>query len=111
MPIKITVNSFMLLVIYLRSNNITKILNSLKYKISKTYYFMKNISVILNISELQDAYLLDWKKIKKKFLSIKVFIIGINGFKDNKLKQIILNSGLLVFSENHKTNIKKKIIL
>ncbi|QCI18867.1 septum site-determining protein MinC [Buchnera aphidicola] len=107
--IEIKGSNFTLLVLYIKSNNIDLINQSLNEKIQEYPHFFKNAPVILNVSHLS-LNEINWKKIREVIISHNFFIVGVTGCKDNHFKKIIINSGLPVLLEGKKIENTEKSV-
>lgn len=102
--IKFKVSSLTLIVLYIYNSKPDIIYHAIKQKINESPQFLKNASVILNISYITSN--IDWKKIKCAILSTGLKLIGVIGCNHNNLKNEISNSDIPILPYNLK--IKKK---
>lgn len=93
-------NSFFIPVLYLYDINIHRTKQAILNKIKKSPNFCQNMPVILNVEKL--SHKVDWKQMKNAILSTGLFISGVNGCTNNHLKNLILYSGLPIFSDKKK---------
>jgi len=107
MPIELKGSNFTLLVLYLNSNNVDLINQSLYKKIQEYPKFFKNVPIIVNVSNLINQ--VNWKKIHEIIISHGFYIVGVSGCKDHYFKKLIIESGLPVLSEGKNSNIKKDL--
>ncbi|WP_343153275.1 hypothetical protein RJT62_01380 [Buchnera aphidicola (Mindarus keteleerifoliae)] len=114
-PIKLKSNSFTILVLYLFSNKMEKILSSLYEKMSKYSIFFQNTPLIVNISYLKKK--IDLKKLKRKLFNIGILMVGVIGTTSNWIKIENKKEKIPIFLERKKNtdlfldNINKKKLL
>ncbi|VAX76583.1 septum site-determining protein MinC [Buchnera aphidicola] len=93
-------NNFTVLVIYLNNITFNCFKKFLLKKITESPNFFKDIPILLHIKRLSCSF--DWINIKRFILSIGLFLIGITGYLDKNLKNIILQSGITIFPKKKK---------
>ncbi|AEH39798.1 cell division inhibitor [Buchnera aphidicola (Cinara tujafilina)] len=94
-------SNFFIPVLYLYDINIKRTKRAIFNQLKKSPNFCKNMPVILNVEGLSQN--VDWINMKIAISSTGLFISGVNGCINNKLRDLILLSGLPIFS-GHKKN-------
>ncbi|VFP83099.1 septum site-determining protein MinC [Candidatus Erwinia haradaeae] len=96
LPIVLKGSSFTLPVLHLHDTNPLVIRKALEDKFSHTPDFFNHAAVIVNVAVLTSE--VDWYRMQEAIVSTGVFIVGISGCKDARLKDMIIRSGLPVLS-------------
>ncbi|WP_331828697.1 septum site-determining protein MinC [Candidatus Blochmannia sp. SNP] len=99
MSISIKGSNFPLLVMHVYSTCLEAIRKSLLEKIEKSPIFLlKNTPIVVNVSNLN--YRSNWDALYQTISDSGLFIVGTCCCHDNKLKEIIIRSGIPVLSQN-----------
>ncbi|URJ30883.1 septum site-determining protein MinC [Candidatus Blochmannia vicinus] len=97
--ISIKRSNFPLLVMHVYSTCLENIRRALLEKIEKSPVFLlKNTPVVINVGNLN--YCDNWDALRQTISDAGLFIVGACCCHDNKLKEIIIRSGLPVLSQN-----------
>lgn len=105
MSVKIKGSYFPLLVMYVYSTCSEVIRRSLKEKIEKApFFFLKNTPIVINMSNL--SHCKNWDALYQTISDFGLFIVGVCCCYDNKLKEIIIRSGIPILTQG--TSIKNK---
>ncbi|WP_255555810.1 septum site-determining protein MinC [Sodalis sp. CWE] len=97
MPIKLRDGNFTLLVIHIYKAQLDEICQAIEKKIKQAPNFFKNAPVVINISDLDGDF--SKKVLLQVMLNTNLRIIGISGCNNNKLKQLVICSGLALLTE------------
>lgn len=98
-------NNFNLIVISVHASYIHDLRTILQEKILKApHFFSKNTPVVINVSNINNST--DWFNLYKIISNIGLYIIGVCDCNNNKLKKIIIQSGLPILT---KVNKKKTV--
>ncbi|URJ26353.1 septum site-determining protein MinC [Blochmannia endosymbiont of Camponotus modoc] len=105
MSISIKGSNFTLLVIHVYSTCIGVVRRSLEEKIKKAPFFLlKNTPVVINVGNLN--YCNNWDALCRTISDAGLFIVGVCCCHDNKLKEIIIRSGIPILTQG--TSIRYK---
>ncbi|CAL4322615.1 Septum site-determining protein MinC [Buchnera aphidicola (Eriosoma grossulariae)] len=107
-PIKLNSSCFTFLILYLFSYNVNLVKTAIQIKINQLPYKFINLPIVLNVSSLSNQ--VNWIEMKKAILSTGIYIIGVMECHDEKLKKMIINSGLPILSNYNNYFFKKKYI-
>ncbi|AKC60003.1 septum site-determining protein MinC [Blochmannia endosymbiont of Polyrhachis (Hedomyrma) turneri] len=97
--IHLQISNFNLPVIHIiNATSHNDIENTIKKNMQETRDFLKYTPVVINVANLTHKN--NWEKLYQSILETKLYVIGACSCNDNKLKKIIIKSGLPILTEN-----------
>ncbi|VFP78696.1 Septum site-determining protein MinC [Candidatus Erwinia haradaeae] len=106
-PIEFKGSNFTFLVLYLYDIDYKIIGKSIQKKMDNAPGFLRNAPIIVNVSMLSSN--VNWNHMQQVILETGLLIVGVSGCRDEKLKQVIINSGLAILNEGAIDNSHSKI--
>ncbi|VFP88069.1 septum site-determining protein MinC [Candidatus Erwinia haradaeae] len=97
-PIDFKGSNFTFLVLYLYDTDHQIIRTAIEKKIDNAPTFLKTAPIVVNISMLSSK--VNWHYIQQSILETGLCIVGVSGCRDEKLKKIIIDSGLPILNES-----------
>ncbi|VFP81995.1 septum site-determining protein MinC [Candidatus Erwinia haradaeae] len=96
-PIDFKGSNFTFLVLYLYDSDHAIIRKAIQKKVDNAPTFLRHAPIIVNVSMLSSK--VNWNHIQHAILETGLSIVGVSGCRDEKLKQVIMNSGLAILNE------------
>ncbi|UVK77043.1 MAG: Z-ring positioning protein MinC [Sodalis sp. Fle] len=96
-PIELKGSNFTLSVIHVHDAQPEEIRRAIQEKIKQAPSFLQNAPVVINVARLSHES--DWFEMYQAVSATGLYVVGVSGCNDNKLKQTIISRGLPLLTE------------